>query len=292
LAKLEAKTEERLGVKYAFMQSWVYEKIKQINRERFGVDFPLQNDEIREKIKTKCMEKYGTLFFMLTEKFKNVMIEKYGDKDFVKTEKFKQIMIERYGVEYALQNKELFDKMIASSFRIKEFTLPKTGRKLQYMGFENDAILYILETNREFQEHQIVTSDTKTFKYTDKKGKSRIYYPDISILDTKIIYEVKSIWTFNLDPQKNYDKFLEVANQGYIMNVIIYEKKGVIYDIWKFTNVEGKIIFTSLKNKNMSIDMCNIPIKNCVDLCENNDIELMIIDKTKECITDVIEYQK
>lgn len=274
------------------MQSWVYEKIKQINRERFGVDFPLQNDEIREKIKTKCMEKYGTLFFMLTEKFKNVMIEKYGDKDFVKTEKFKQIMIERYGVEYALQNKELFDKMIASSFRIKEFTLPKTGRKLQYMGFENDAILYILETNREFQEHQIVTSDTKTFKYTDKKGKSRIYYPDISILDTKIIYEVKSIWTFNLDPQKNYDKFLEVANQGYIMNVIIYEKKGVIYDIWKFTNVEGKIIFTSLKNKNMSIDMCNIPIKNCVDLCENNDIELMIIDKTKECITDVIEYQK
>jgi hypothetical protein len=27
-------------------------------------------------------------------------------------------------------------------------------------------------------------------KYTDKKGKSRIYYPDISILDTKIIYEI------------------------------------------------------------------------------------------------------
>lgn len=311
LAKLEAKTEERLGVKYAFMQSWVYEKIKRINRERFGVDFPLQNDEIREKIKTKCMEKYGALFFMLTEKFKNVMIEKYGDKDFVKTEKFKQIMIERYGnifyilseksklenlerhgsefyintdkfreemvkkygVEYALQNKELFDKMIASSFRIKEFTLPKTGRKLQYMGYEDDAILYILDANKNICEDSIITNETRSFDYIDNIGKNRVYHPDFSIKNTRYIFEVKSIWTYNLSPELNYHKFTSVANYGYILKVVIYKKKGVMYDIWTFEKKNGVVCFSS-KN-GISEDKC----KNVININEDLDLSQEDIDR-------------
>ncbi len=231
---------EKFGVAYAFCQPQVYEKIKKTHLEKYGVEYPLQSQEIQDKITEIFMKKYNVPRPVLSEKFKEDMLKKYGNIYHVNTKNFKKVMLEKYGVEHALQNKELFHKTMKNAFSSKELILPKTNRKIEVMGFESQAILHVLSEfntilNRNINEEEIlVGTDVPTFAYTDDENKKHIYYPDFCISGTKLIYEVKSTYTFNLDCRKNFLKFKEVAKQGYTICILIYKNKKHFHDIWIF----------------------------------------------------------
>lgn len=132
-----------------------------------GTKYPLEKAEYREKGMKTTKERYGEFFYILTQSFKNHMIKKYGRIDFINSpifqeemmtkygskfflhsEAFKSIMIDRWGAEHAMQNDELFKKMLKSSFkRDKTFIFP-SGKVVQMMGYECFALSDLLKRNR------------------------------------------------------------------------------------------------------------------------------------------------
>lgn len=59
--------------------------------------------------------------------------------------------------------------------------------------------------------------------------KSSIYYPDIFVKSKDLIIEVKSMWTYNKDKQKNKDKWRETS--------LIYN-----FEAWIYKKVKGDMI--------------------------------------------------
>jgi hypothetical protein len=172
-----------------------------------------------------CLERYGVTRPLLLKEIRD---------------KCKETMLERYGKINPMQIPQFFHKAMKSAFTKKEYILPKTQRKLEIMGYEGLTINSLLSKIKEkfidkkIEEDDILVGyDIPNFEYTDNYNKRRVYYPDIAIKNTNLIIEVKSTYTFNLDPIKNVLKFKQVATQGYIMKVMIYVKKG-LFDIWYF----------------------------------------------------------
>lgn len=281
---------ERYGTENVFQSEKIKEKIKETNLEKYGVSHHLQNKEILEKAKAKCKEKLGVEYSFCQDwvykRIRETHKQKYGVEYPLQSEeiqkKIENVFMEKYGVKYGLQNKEYFSKMLQSCFSKKELILPKTKRKLFVMGYEDEAIKYILQTNENIKEDDILVEETPSFNYTDVQGKDRVYYPDFSIKNTNYIFEVKSIWTFNIDPEKNYCKFVTVANRGYIIKVLIYKTKKELYDIWTF-QLEDGIIKMSSKNKNTVFNK-----KIDVDKeCDKEDMEDFIQDASKLLIEEI-----
>ncbi len=129
------------------------------------------------------------------------------------------------------------------------------------------------EGNRKIEEDDIcVGEDVVCFKYLDEDKKNRIYYPDMMLKNTKHIYEVKSVYTFNLNYKRNFCKFMSL--DGYILHVIIFENKKNILDIW---TIENKKIVSKVGIKNFKRKI-SIP-----DYIPEDDIEI---------IADDLEYEK
>lgn len=269
-------------------------RIKNI-MERFGAKYFVQSDECKRMM----MERYGTEQFVQSDEFRRMMMERYGSEHFVQSEEFKRIMLERYGVEHALQNPEIFRKWMRSSFSTKELVLPKTKRVIHVMGFEDTAITRLLSRKnpkRTINEDDIIVgSDVPTFKYIDDEKKNRVYYPDIHIKNTTIFYEIKSIYIFNLDPRKNYLKFMRVASSGSTLIVLIYKTRNILFDTWIFKPNKTPI---SRRNRKLKIPIefdqkiCDVAPKIIFE--DDNGLEKSepidnIPDSEKEIIGDLVE---
>ena len=274
LEKAKETCLEKYGKEFAFCQDYVYEKIRNNFKEKYGVCFPFQSKEIQEKITNIFLKKYGEKRPMLVKEIK---------------EKSKQTMLEKYGEIYPLKIPEFFHKAMKSAFSKKEYILPITQQKLEVMGYEPRAIDILLSKKEKILERMIeeneilVGENVKSFKYLDLENIEHIYYPDIEVKNSNLIIEVKSVYTFNLDPIKNFLKFKQVSKQGYIMKVMIFTKKG-LFDIWYF--VEDKAI--SIKHKKNP----NYKFDDIINFKSTDIYEEDIEDITLELFYNELEQQE
>jgi hypothetical protein len=284
---------DKYGVKWAFCQDYVYEKIRNTHLNKYGVKYPLQCKEIQEKIEKIFIEKYGVKRPLLSKIILQKMKEKYGSEYFINSSHFKDVMIQKHGVEHALQYPEFFHKMIKSSFSNKNYTF-KNGRQIQVMGYENYAIDYILSRNdsilkRKVNEDEIVVGkDIQSFEYYDDENKKHRYYPDIYIKDTKLLFEVKSIYIFNKNPKLNYLKFKQVQKEGFDIKVLFFNGKKLI-DVWYFLK-EG--LCKSIKHgTDFEFDKClefkNSNIDEIIEQEEDLFYNEIIEDNLEEIITKI-----
>ena len=262
--KREETCMKRHGSKYVFTQEWVRRRGRETMLRKYGSECFLWTREFREKM----IDLYGTIYITRTDRYKEIMIEicgapsyvesdkykhiileRYGVKNYIESKDFEKKMLERWGVVHALQCPELFHRWLKSCYRVKDFTLPKTKRVVRFMGYEDIAILRILGCenmflNRNITEDEIFTDeDVPSFDYRDDDGKFHKYYPDIYIKDTKIIYEVKSTYTFGLAPRMNYLKFKQVSRDGYKMIVLIFSDRKTLASEWVFDG-DNEIVVT------------------------------------------------
>ena len=172
------------------------------------------------KLLCKCGENYDALYCDI-KRGKNCLQ--------CKTQKFKDTCIERYGEDNVSKVPEIFEKITMTSFSKKEFVFPKTRRIVHIMGYEPQAILWLLNQvcdpllSRPIEEDDIITGKTiKTFTYIDEKQIKHVYFPDLMIKNTILIIEVKSLYIFNKDYLKNKLKFNSVINNGYISQHVDY----------------------------------------------------------------------
>lgn len=102
------------------------------------------------------------------------------------------------------------------------YTFP-SGKIVNYQGYEHLALAELVKTYEESDienNRQLVPN----FKYMFN-NKVSYYYPDIFIKSDKLIIEVKSLWTYNLQLVRNILKALAVRQAGYEFEFWIYDKK-------------------------------------------------------------------
>lgn len=243
-AKIVATFQERYGVNAAMQLQEFVDKAKETNKKNHGGVHNLTLPEIRKmskeayfflygekfgfyephqkKARDITREKYGEDYFLKTERCKEIMFAKYGQEYFANSQKFKEIMMKKYGVEHALHNPDLFEKAMRNAFHIKSYIMP-SGKICEIQGYENYALDLLLKQG--YKDDDIVTGKkVPRISYTFE-DKPRIYYPDIYIKSTKTLIEVKSIWTLELNYDKNITKF-QSASLSFNFVLWVFSNKG------------------------------------------------------------------
>jgi len=202
-AKIRKTNIERYGVEYPLQNKEVYSKGRKTCQERYGVEYPLQSEHFREKFKATCIKRYGVEYPLQSEHFR---------------EKFKATCIKRYGVEYPSQTLKVHSKQLSSSFSKKMYIFP-SGRTALVQGYEDRALDVLLE---KYDESSISVPVDFCIKY-QFEGIDRVYFPDIYVKEDNLIIEVKSKFTYSIDPLKTAAKLEECQRQGYDVELMILE---------------------------------------------------------------------
>lgn len=252
--KFENIMIERYGVRNCSQNIEVLEKTRKTNIERYGVPYLAQNEEIRKKQIDRCMEIYGVdnpfkseiikekikktslgkygyenpmQNLEIQEKMKKTMMDKYGVENSMQLEETKEkarkTNLEKRGVESAMQDSLIFEKNKNSCYSRKIYILP-SGKEVTYQGYEDYCLDDLLE---EIDEEDIIhkSSEMPTIKYIFD-GKNRSYFPDFYIPTQNKFIEVKSKYTLYAKLEENIAKFSAVVNEGYYIEVRLYDKYG------------------------------------------------------------------
>ena len=272
-AKTDATSLQRYGKLRAFLLPEVFEKIRKTHKAKYGVEFPLQAKEIQDKISMtflrtlgatrpflsetflqKMKEKYGHEWFCCTEAFKNIMMEKYGSEHyvtsdhckqqmmekygsefFITSKKYREVMMEKYGAESAMQCPELFRRaQQSSSFCRKAYVTPD-GKTYMVLGYEGCAMDDILKEEGIKTMYAGEDPEIPVFQYVGEDDKTHFYYPDIYIPEENRVVEVKSVYTYNRDPEKTLCKALKVS-ENYLFELRLYNDKKEIVEILECRN--------------------------------------------------------
>jgi hypothetical protein len=164
-----------------------------------------------------------------------------GCKEFCKSRKLAETCMERYGVSNPSQHPEIFEKITRSLFRRKEYVFPQTGRVISLMGYEPQAVDYLLGQKvdrylgRSIAEEEIqVGKDVPRFGYDDGK----VYFPDLYIEEKKMVMEVKGDWTLHQFKDSNRRKFSAVIRDGYSLRLLLFYENGEVQEDMLFSREE------------------------------------------------------
>lgn len=228
LEKTKKTNLERYGVEWNIVSEKSQEKQKKTNLKRYGVEnyassieFKERKEEIKKKQKRTSREKYGTDYPMQSDqckkKAKITFLETYGCEHAMMTietkEKKNKTMLEKYGVEHYSQDPKNFDCIVRKMYNTKIYKW-KTGEISFVQGYEPIVLRELEEKGYKFNDIKTDGADIPSFWYTYKNKKKR-YIPDFYIPSEKLIIEVKSDFTLQLDKEINKLKFETVKNAGY-----------------------------------------------------------------------------
>lgn len=230
--KIKKVNLEKYGVKSPLQNLDIMNKLKQTNIERYGVENVFQNEDIKDKIEKNNMEKYGvnnlnkldsqklkiknsiinkygvhhSQLIEVQEKLKNTCLEKYGNENWNNRDKSRETCLQKYGVEYPMQNLDVFNKQLKTSFSKKQFN------ELIYQGS------YELDFLKKYEYLEISKCKPIEYFFNDK---IRIYYPDFYYENLNLIIEIKSDYIYYKYLDINLAKQNACINNGYTFLFII-----------------------------------------------------------------------
>ncbi len=206
IRKREETNMELYGARYSSMTE--EGKQKKINTclEIYGVENPLQNKEVHDRqfksMQDSNMKNYGVK--------STLSIRTVYDKT-------TQTKIDLYGEDYGNTK---------GGFKRKKYMMP-SGKIVIFQGYEDQALDKLLEIKSEdeiFVGRQMFSIINEIeYKFDDKIKR---YIPDIYVKDENKIIEVKSEWTFSLEPDMNMAKANKCKELGYIYEFWIFDTKG------------------------------------------------------------------
>jgi hypothetical protein len=138
-------------------------------------------------------------------------------------------MLERYGVEHALQDSKISEKASKNSYKIKSFTF-SSGETVLCQGYEPFALKMLDDYGYKFEDIIVNRSEVPEIWYEYNCKKHR-YFCDIYIPNENRIIEVKSIWTYIKNEDKNIEKKKICEEKGYIFELYIFTPNGKLITI-------------------------------------------------------------
>ena len=148
--KKEASTKKTLGVENPFQSEALMSQVREDRFQRTGFRYVSQDPEVRKKIVASFLENFG--------------------------------------VTHPMQNREVFEKVMKSQYRIKELVL---GRRVyRYQGWEDTVIRALVA---KYGNKEVLTQFDSGFP--DTVFAEAKTFPDLYIRSIETFVEVKSIWT-------------------------------------------------------------------------------------------------
>jgi len=136
------------------------------------------------------------------------------------------------GVIHHMQLPEIASKLQHGN-NYKTYVMP-SGKELRIQGCENACLDLLLQ---EYREENIYNDKEQIpdFRYynAERQIQSR-YYPDFMIEGENLIIEVKSLYFFQLQYDNNLAKFQSVVDEGYSLQVYVFDEKNTLLSIWRF----------------------------------------------------------
>lgn len=192
-----------------------YDNYKKSIRDKYD-DISLNSvfslDHVKDKIKKTLKYNYNVDYPLQSKEIYNRMIK---------------TNLERYGYENVMQNDDVQKKHFLSSVSLKEYELP-SGKVIKIQGYGDRALDELLVTHHE--DNLSIEFDCPKIKY-QVDGIDHYYRPDIYIKSSNMIIEVKSLWFFDIDFDKNVCKYQAAIDQGYDMEFWIYDNDELISKI-------------------------------------------------------------
>lgn len=218
-------------------------KIKTINTNmiRYGVPWSLQSPEIKAKIIKTNLERYNCMYALqnaiIRKKAKEKIMSIYGVDNVSKSQFIQQKKIitsrARYNCDYPMQDPEIKCISKTNSYFNKVYKF-QSGKTILVQGYENYALDYLLK-NLDYNELDILTSELdmpECWYYIETKY--RRYFPDIYIPKDNLVIEVKSTYTYKLEKNEVITKCKSIKYNGYNMWLMIFGKKGELFELIKF----------------------------------------------------------
>lgn len=206
---------------------YVNEKRKMSIKETFEKKYgghPMKSEKTKNKLKKSMFDKYGHDNIMKYYSENNMIVSPFGLES-VK-EKIKETFEKKYG-GHPMQSDESFEKNLKSRVKFKEYLLP-SGKIVKLQGYELFGIEYLLNKYKECDIIQGVKEINKEIGliYYMQNGKKKKYYTDFYIKSENKIYEVKSIWTYKANINKNILKKEACEQKGINFEFLIFDYKG------------------------------------------------------------------
>lgn len=206
-----------------YLKNKVKETTKCTFEKKYG-GHPMKKEKTKNKLKKSLLEKYGYDNIMKYYS-KNNMVDSPFGKDSVKS-KIKKTFEKKYG-GHPMQSDDVFSKNLKSRVKFKKYKLP-SGKVINLQGYELFGIEYLLGKYHEFDIiHGVkeINKEIGIIYYIDD-NKKRKYYTDFYIKSENKIYEVKSIWTYISNVNKNILKKEACEAKGINFEFLIFDYKG------------------------------------------------------------------
>jgi hypothetical protein len=173
------------------------DKIKNTNFIRYGNEYVINSKYARSRTKEKIGVEYSLQSKIIFEKTKVSLIKNTGFSNPLKNPKTIEKMMDSKLKKYG-------DFLIPMS-KYKKYIFP-SGKIAMVQGNEIKALDILITKYSEndiFVGRKNIENEIGLIKYLGKDQKIHVYYPDIYIKSENKIYEVKSIFTYNLHKDIN-----------------------------------------------------------------------------------------
>lgn len=219
---------KKYGIDIASKLPEVIEKNKQSHIKNWG-DYAMRDKEILNKRKTTCIQKYGGIGMaseFIYQKMKKTNTEKYGVEYYSQSDnwykKCVETAIEKYGKEWVSKVDNINAKQQSGGYSYYDFEFP-SGKVVRVQGYEPRVLAKLII---DYDEDDIVVGvqniiDAIGFFHYFYENETRRYYPDIYIKSENQVIEVKSIYTFNKEKDKNLLKRQSVLDKAINFKFII-----------------------------------------------------------------------
>jgi hypothetical protein len=160
---------------------------------------------------------------IVKEQVANTIKERFGgwkERNIYLNKKFQEKHGE--GLTGAMQVPDMFYKQQKNGHKLKSITIDDI--EIFYRGYELKAVYKLLEEGYIISDLNLSVGNP-TINYIFE-GKNKKYYPDIYIQKDNKIIEVKSLWTYTNNLNKNLAKERAVLNLGYDFEFYIMDKNG------------------------------------------------------------------
>jgi hypothetical protein len=257
--KRDGTMMELHGISHAFRSEISLENARAACMEKYGVEYPLQANVVKEKIKENSRAKFGT--------------------------------------DHPMQNAQECERR-QHVWHIYKFP---SGRTVRVQGYEPEFINVLL--SRGVDESDIITERRRMpeirYDWVETKNneeithKNSVYFPDMRVGDR--LYEVKSIWTYELHKLRNTAKFEACKEQGYELDVVIFKNNKTIAETLEYRPKDAKAIDITMPEGSKAIDITMPEGSKAIDITMpegSKAIDITIPDNCQE-ITDISDrYEK
>jgi len=210
------------GVEYPQQSKEIRAKSVQVNLERYGFENVHQVPLIIQRAKNTCLERYGVDNASKAETVRQQIsdLKRAMSPEEVQKASSRRVetCIARYGVPNVSQNEDIHYSKLKTSFS-KQYIFP-SGKVVTVQGYEPKVLDDLIKAGIKEDDIRVGRGEVPTISYS-YEGKVCRYFPDIYIVSHNWIVEVKSLYTFQREREKNMAKRVATKTSGYSFSFAI-----------------------------------------------------------------------